>query len=132
MALVSPRTTWPSRRLASPRCGTRATPATCTSSTSPRPCVTALPPPAWFPSASTLLASAMPSPWALVACAKASSPGTSLPTTSRPSWQRSDARYYHCHEPWVVLMAREKVQIKKIDNATARQVTFSKRRRGLF
>jgi len=27
-------------------------------------------------------------------------------------------------------MAREKIQIKKIDNAT--QVTFSKRRRGLF
>lgn len=29
-------------------------------------------------------------------------------------------------------MAREKIQIKKIDNATARQVTFSKRRKGLF
>nr|QEG79183.1 MADS box 1-like protein [Macadamia ternifolia] len=29
-------------------------------------------------------------------------------------------------------MAREKIQIKEIDNATARQVTFSKRRRGLF
>lgn len=29
-------------------------------------------------------------------------------------------------------MAREKIKIKKIDNATARQVTFSKRRRGLF
>ncbi|KAL0461425.1 UNVERIFIED_CONTAM: MADS-box protein JOINTLESS [Sesamum latifolium] len=29
-------------------------------------------------------------------------------------------------------MAREEIQIKKIDNATARQVTFSKRRRGLF
>lgn len=29
-------------------------------------------------------------------------------------------------------MAREKIQIKKIDNCTARQVTFSKRRRGLF
>ncbi|XP_060185979.1 MADS-box protein JOINTLESS [Lycium barbarum] len=29
-------------------------------------------------------------------------------------------------------MAREKIQIKKIDNSTARQVTFSKRRRGLF
>nr|BAR64284.1 short vegetative phase-like protein 2 [Gentiana triflora var. japonica] len=29
-------------------------------------------------------------------------------------------------------MARDKIQIKKIDNATARQVTFSKRRRGLF
>ncbi|XP_064985427.1 MADS-box transcription factor 22-like [Musa acuminata AAA Group] len=29
-------------------------------------------------------------------------------------------------------MAREKIQIKKISNATARQVTFSKRRRGLF
>ncbi|GAB4847222.1 hypothetical protein Ancab_026231 [Ancistrocladus abbreviatus] len=29
-------------------------------------------------------------------------------------------------------MVREKVQIRKIDNATARQVTFSKRRRGLF
>ncbi|GLT69115.1 hypothetical protein SLA2020_412910 [Shorea laevis] len=32
----------------------------------------------------------------------------------------------------VTKMAREKIQIKKIDNATARQVTFSKRRRGLF
>jgi hypothetical protein len=29
-------------------------------------------------------------------------------------------------------MAREKIQIKKIDNVTARQVTFSKRRRGLL
>ncbi|KAK8941212.1 MADS-box transcription factor 55 [Platanthera zijinensis] len=29
-------------------------------------------------------------------------------------------------------MAREKIQIKKIHNSTARQVTFSKRRRGLF
>lgn len=29
-------------------------------------------------------------------------------------------------------MVREKIQMKKIDNATARQVTFSKRRRGLF
>nr|AIZ95406.1 MADS10 [Apostasia odorata] len=29
-------------------------------------------------------------------------------------------------------MAREKIQIRKIHNATARQVTFSKRRRGLF
>ncbi|XP_058179628.1 MADS-box protein JOINTLESS isoform X2 [Rhododendron vialii] len=29
-------------------------------------------------------------------------------------------------------MAREKIQIKKISNSTARQVTFSKRRRGLF
>lgn len=29
-------------------------------------------------------------------------------------------------------MAKEKIQIRKIDNATARQVTFSKRRRGLF
>uniref|UniRef100_K9LW04 MADS11-like protein 1 n=1 Tax=Iris fulva TaxID=92176 RepID=K9LW04_9ASPA len=29
-------------------------------------------------------------------------------------------------------MAREKIQVRKIDNATARQVTFSKRRRGLF
>ncbi|KAE8671506.1 MADS-box protein JOINTLESS [Hibiscus syriacus] len=29
-------------------------------------------------------------------------------------------------------MAREKIQIKKIDNSTARQVTFAKRRRGLF
>ncbi|KAL0342992.1 UNVERIFIED_CONTAM: MADS-box protein SVP [Sesamum angustifolium] len=29
-------------------------------------------------------------------------------------------------------MAREKIQIRKIDNVTARQVTFSKRRRGLF
>lgn len=31
-----------------------------------------------------------------------------------------------------IYMAREKIQIRKIDNATARQVTFSKRRRGLF
>lgn len=29
-------------------------------------------------------------------------------------------------------MVRQKIQIKKIDNTTARQVTFSKRRRGLF
>ncbi|KAK9286865.1 hypothetical protein L1049_015271 [Liquidambar formosana] len=29
-------------------------------------------------------------------------------------------------------MVRQKIPIKKIDNATARQVTFSKRRRGLF
>lgn len=29
-------------------------------------------------------------------------------------------------------MAREKIQIKKIDSLTARQVTFSKRRRGLL
>ncbi|CAL5189501.1 unnamed protein product [Lathyrus oleraceus] len=29
-------------------------------------------------------------------------------------------------------MARQKIKIKKIDNATARQVTFSKRRRGIF
>nr|BAF46766.1 DNA-binding protein [Ipomoea nil] len=29
-------------------------------------------------------------------------------------------------------MARDKIQIRKIDNVTARQVTFSKRRRGLF
>lgn len=29
-------------------------------------------------------------------------------------------------------MAKEKIKIKKINNATARQVTFSKRRRGLF
>ncbi|PSS21478.1 MADS-box protein like [Actinidia chinensis var. chinensis] len=29
-------------------------------------------------------------------------------------------------------MAREKIKIRKINNATARQVTFSKRRRGLF
>uniref|UniRef100_A0A5B7BBS8 Putative SVP4 n=1 Tax=Davidia involucrata TaxID=16924 RepID=A0A5B7BBS8_DAVIN len=29
-------------------------------------------------------------------------------------------------------MVRQKIQIKKIDNVTARQVTFSKRRRGLF
>ncbi|RZR77540.1 hypothetical protein BHM03_00002652 [Ensete ventricosum] len=29
-------------------------------------------------------------------------------------------------------MVREKIQIKKIDNTAARQVTFSKRRRGLF
>ncbi|KAL8240359.1 hypothetical protein R6Q59_013714 [Mikania micrantha] len=30
------------------------------------------------------------------------------------------------------MMAREKVEIKKIDNASARRVTFTKRRRGLF
>nr|AIK35209.1 MADS-box transcription factor protein 1 [Camellia sinensis] len=29
-------------------------------------------------------------------------------------------------------MVRQRIQIKKIDNVTARQVTFSKRRRGLF
>nr|XP_023887393.1 MADS-box protein JOINTLESS-like [Quercus suber] len=29
-------------------------------------------------------------------------------------------------------MTRRRIQIKKIDNSTARQVTFSKRRRGLF
>jgi len=29
-------------------------------------------------------------------------------------------------------MVREKIQIKKIENSTARQVTFSKRRRGLI
>ncbi|GMH16369.1 hypothetical protein Nepgr_018210 [Nepenthes gracilis] len=29
-------------------------------------------------------------------------------------------------------MVRQKIEIKKIDNTTARQVTFSKRRRGLF
>ena len=29
-------------------------------------------------------------------------------------------------------MARQKIKIKKIDNVTARQVTFSKRRGGLF
>lgn len=29
-------------------------------------------------------------------------------------------------------MVRQKIQIKRIDNLTARQVTFSKRRRGLF
>ncbi|KAF7139008.1 hypothetical protein RHSIM_Rhsim07G0211700 [Rhododendron simsii] len=29
-------------------------------------------------------------------------------------------------------MARERIKIKKIDNVTARQVTFSKRRKGLF
>lgn len=32
----------------------------------------------------------------------------------------------------VLRMAREKIKIKKIDNVTARQVTFSKRRRGLI
>lgn len=32
----------------------------------------------------------------------------------------------------IVEMARQKIKIKKIDNATARQVTFSKRRRGIF
>ncbi|KAK1577760.1 hypothetical protein Q3G72_024568 [Acer saccharum] len=29
-------------------------------------------------------------------------------------------------------MTRQKIEIKKIDNTSARQVTFSKRRRGLF
>ena len=29
-------------------------------------------------------------------------------------------------------MTRRRIQIKKVDNTTARQVTFSKRRRGLF
>ncbi|OWM71330.1 hypothetical protein CDL15_Pgr011459 [Punica granatum] len=29
-------------------------------------------------------------------------------------------------------MVRERIMMKKIDNATARQLTFSKRRRGLF
>lgn len=29
-------------------------------------------------------------------------------------------------------MARQKIKIKRIDNSTARQVTFSKRRRGIF
>ena len=29
-------------------------------------------------------------------------------------------------------MTRRKIQIKKIDNTNARQVTFSKRRKGLF
>ncbi|XVE93622.1 hypothetical protein REPUB_Repub01dG0209900 [Reevesia pubescens] len=33
--------------------------------------------------------------------------------------------------PWK-RMTRQKIQIKKIDNTAARQVTFSKRRRGLF
>lgn len=33
---------------------------------------------------------------------------------------------------YIFKMVKEKIQIKKIDNATARQVTFSKRRRGLF
>ncbi|KAH1034414.1 hypothetical protein GYH30_054710 [Glycine max] len=60
-----------------------------TSPTSSRSCVTTLPLLTWFPSASTSLASATPSPWAPVACVTTSSPGTSLPTTSRPSWQRS-------------------------------------------
>ncbi|KAI3685951.1 hypothetical protein L1987_79620 [Smallanthus sonchifolius] len=32
----------------------------------------------------------------------------------------------------VTVMAREKIKIRKIDNITARQVTFSKRRRGLL
>ncbi|XP_024461638.1 MADS-box protein JOINTLESS [Populus trichocarpa] len=32
----------------------------------------------------------------------------------------------------MVKMTRKKIQIKKIDNTAARQVTFSKRRRGLF
>jgi len=33
---------------------------------------------------------------------------------------------------YMVKMTRKKIQIKKIDNTAARQVTFSKRRRGLF
>ncbi|KAL9377659.1 hypothetical protein Peur_028994 [Populus x canadensis] len=33
---------------------------------------------------------------------------------------------------YLVKMTRKKIQIKKIDNTAARQVTFSKRRRGLF
>ncbi|KAH9690393.1 MADS-box protein SVP [Citrus sinensis] len=39
------------------------------------------------------------------------------------------------YSPWPmaqIIMAREKIKIRKIDNITARQVTFSKRRRGLF
>ena len=31
-----------------------------------------------------------------------------------------------------IIMTRKKIEIKKIDNLSARQVTFSKRRRGLF
>jgi hypothetical protein len=33
---------------------------------------------------------------------------------------------------FVAKMTRKKIQIKKIENTTERQVTFSKRRRGLF
>ncbi|KAL4278738.1 hypothetical protein GQ457_03G004230 [Hibiscus cannabinus] len=33
---------------------------------------------------------------------------------------------------WNIVMTRKKIQIKRIDNTAARQVTFSKRRRGLF
>ncbi|KAF9679041.1 hypothetical protein SADUNF_Sadunf07G0098800 [Salix dunnii] len=33
---------------------------------------------------------------------------------------------------YLLKMTRKKIQIKKIDNTAARQVTFSKRRRGLF
>ena len=33
---------------------------------------------------------------------------------------------------YLVKMTRKKIQIKKIDNTSARQVSFSKRRRGLF
>ncbi|KAK8698800.1 hypothetical protein V6N13_114907 [Hibiscus sabdariffa] len=37
------------------------------------------------------------------------------------------------NELWLVwTMTRQKIQIKKIDNLAARQVTFSKRRKGLF
>lgn len=32
----------------------------------------------------------------------------------------------------IIKMTRTRIKIKKIDNITARQVTFSKRRRGLF
>ncbi|CAK9178141.1 unnamed protein product [Ilex paraguariensis] len=32
----------------------------------------------------------------------------------------------------VVKMVRQRIEIRKIDNLTARQVTFSKRRKGLF
>lgn len=35
-------------------------------------------------------------------------------------------------EKKLVKMVRQRIEIKKIDNVTARQVTFSKRRRGLF
>nr|GEZ37640.1 MADS-box protein AGL24-like [Tanacetum cinerariifolium] len=38
--------------------------------------------------------------------------------------------FFHLEEG--LSMAREKIKIRKIDNTTSRQVTFSKRRRGLF
>ncbi|KAK8626994.1 hypothetical protein V6N13_134623 [Hibiscus sabdariffa] len=41
------------------------------------------------------------------------------------------AKFYFVF-PWNIVMTRKKIQIKRIDDTAARQVTFSKRRRGLF